>query len=66
VDKLHKEHELILRVWKYMKFCEQTEKDALGWANIQMEAEKIVHDFSNFGFISDWLISYMKFLNGEI
>lgn len=66
MDKLHREHALVMRMWKFMKACESVEnKDNDFWQWVQEEAEQIYYEYSNFTFIDAWLISFMKFLNKE-
>lgn len=64
MDKLHREHAFVTRMWNYMKTCESAPaRDDKFWQWAQNEAERIAHDFNNLSFASDWLISYMKFLD---
>lgn len=63
MDKLHREHQLIIDVWKFMKSCETYYKDTEEfWTNVHSNAAVLATLYSNFPFITDWLTSYMKFL----
>ena len=63
MDKLHREHQLIKDVWAFMKSCENnfTGTETF-WSLVQRYAEFLATKYSNFPFITDWLTSYMKFL----
>ena len=63
MDKLHREHQLITDMWKFMKACETKYNDTEEfWINAHNNAEIISTMYSNFPFINDWLSSYLKFL----
>lgn len=63
MDKLHREHQLITDMWKYMKACENKYQDTEEfWTNAHNNATILSTMYSNFPFINDWLTSYMKFL----
>lgn len=63
MDKLHREHQLIKDVWALMKSCETNFTDTEQfWSLANQYAEMLSTKYSNFPFITDWLTSYMKFL----
>ena len=63
MDKLHREHQLITDMWKFMKACEMYYKDTEEfWTNTHSSATVLSILYSNFPFINAWLTSYMKFL----
>ena len=66
MDKLHKEHEFVQKMWKYMKACEERkpkEKEEQFWMLTVSEGEALAHQYSNLTFASDWVASYLKFLD---
>lgn len=63
MDKLTREHEFVLAIWKFIKTCETSEKTCQFWQWAQDEAEKIAHNYGNLGFADEWLIYYMKTLD---
>lgn len=63
MDKLLKEHQLIIDMWKYMKACETHYQDTEEfWTNAHSNAAILTTLYNNFPFITDWLTSFMKFL----
>ena len=63
MDKLHREHEFIQSMWKFMKTCEQQEnRDEVFWNWAHETAEKLSRNYGNFGFVDDWILSYLKSL----
>ena len=66
MDKLHREHDFIQKMWKFMKACEQHEpKDEDFWSWVHENAEKLSRSYGNMSFVNDWILSYMKFLEEE-
>lgn len=64
MDKLHREHDFVTAIWKFMKACETKQQhDYEFWQWAQDEAELLWHKYDNLTFASDWLTSYLKFLD---
>ena len=64
MDRLHQLHESVQEVWKFIKECENRQPhDEKFWNWAQDKASEIAA--SELSFISDWLISYMKFIERE-
>lgn len=66
MDKLHREHEFVTKLWKFMKAAEQHEnRDEAFWNWAEKCIEMLDHDYGNMSFVKDWLVSYMKFLEED-
>lgn len=68
MDKLHKEHEFVQKMWKYMKSCEERkpkEKDHEFWMLTVSEGEALAHQYPNLSFAPAWIASYLKFLDED-
>ena len=66
MNKLHKEHEFVQKMWKYMKACEErkpNEKEEQFWMLTVSEGEALAHQYPQLNFASDWIASYLKFLD---
>lgn len=64
MDKLHREHEMILDVWKFMKRCEEENKPTTEfWQWAVDSAETLAMKYTTFTFINDWMASYLKYLD---
>lgn len=64
MDKLHREHEFIQSMWKFMKTCEQQEnRDEAFWNWAHETAEKLSRNYGNFSFVNEWIPSYLKYLD---
>jgi len=66
MDKLHREHDFVQNMWKFMKACEQQpDKNEEFWTWAHESAEKLSRDYDNLSFTNDWIVSFLKFLDQE-
>lgn len=66
MDKLHREHDFVQNMWKFMKACEQkTQKDESFWEWAEEQGTKLEHDYNNMSFVPEWIASFLKFLDEE-
>ena len=65
MDKLHREHNFVTEIWQMMKKCECIEsRDDSFWCWVQAYAERLSQKYADLSYAADWLISYMKSLEG--
>lgn len=66
MDKLHREHDFIQNMWKFMKACETNKNhDDEFWSNVHDIADKLSRNYENMSFVNTWICSYLKFLEEE-
>jgi len=66
MDKLHREHDFVQNMWKFMKWAETNHAETEEfWAQAEEYAAKLEHDYDNMSFVPDWIASYLKFLDQE-
>lgn len=64
MDKLHKEHEFVQKVWKFIKSCEEKQPhDDAFWDWAYSQAEQLSHAYEHLTYANDWLLSYLKSLD---
>ena len=67
MDKLHREHEFIQSMWKFMKAAQQQSdmgSDAF-WDRVQEAANQLSRKYGNMSFVNDWIVSFLKFLDED-